>query len=92
MEQRLNAILAQHHPAALAVMTDLGKRLYFPKGVPVQGAQAKEAGCPFNATIGELKGEDGAALPLPTMQEDDCRFVSRREFSLSSTRWTQRFA
>ena len=50
-------------------MTDLGKRLYFPKGnVLSQAAQAKEAGCPFNATIGELKGEDGAALPLPSMQ------------------------
>ena len=69
MEERLNAILAEHHPAALAVMTDLGKRLYFPKGVPVQAAQAKEAGCVFNATIGELKGEDGAALPLPSMKE-----------------------
>ena len=69
MEKTLNAILAEYHPAALAVMTELGKRLYFPKGVPVQAAQAKEAGCPFNATIGELKGEDGAALPLPTMQK-----------------------
>ena len=69
MEETLNAILAEHHPAALAVMTDLGKRLYFPKGVPVQAAQAKKAGCAFNATIGELKGEDGAALPLPSMQE-----------------------
>ena len=69
MEQKLNSTLAIHHPAAFAVMTDLGKRLYFPKGVPVQAAQAKEAGCPFNATIGELKGEDGAALPLPSMQE-----------------------
>ena len=69
MEETLNAILAAHHPAALAVMTNLGKRLYFPKGVPVQAAQAKEAGCTFNATIGELKGEDGAALPLPSMKE-----------------------
>lgn len=69
MEETLNTILAVKHPAALAVMTDLGKRLYFPKGVPVQAAQAKEAGCAFNATIGELKGEDGAALPLPSMKE-----------------------
>lgn len=69
MEQKLNSILAAEHPAALAVMSDLGKRLYFPKGVPVQAAQAKEAGCPFNATIGELKGETGAALPLPSMAE-----------------------
>ena len=69
MEATLNAILAERHSAALAVMTDLGKRLYFPKGVPVQAAQAKEAGCPFNATIGELKGEDGAALPLPSIRE-----------------------
>ncbi len=69
MEEKLNSILKTEHPAALAVMTDLGKRLYFPKGVPVQAGQAKKAGCPFNATIGELKGEDGKALPLPSMSE-----------------------
>ena len=69
METKLNTILRVEHPAALTVMTELGKRLYFPKGVPVQAGEAKKAGCPFNATIGELKGEDGKALPLPSMQE-----------------------
>ena len=91
MEEKLNAILAQHHSAALSVMTDLGKRLYFPKGVPVQAAQAKEAGCPFNATIGELKGEDGAALPLPTMQKTIVGLSPEESFPLSSTGWAQRF-
>ena len=80
METKLNAILKVEHPAALTVMTRLGKRLYFPKGVPVQAGQAKKAGCQFNATIGELKGEDGKALPLPSMQETIVHLSSEEAF------------
>ena len=80
METKLNEILRGEHPAALTVMTGLGKRLYFPKGVPVQAGEAKRAGCPFNATIGELKGEDGKALPLPSMQETIVNLSSEESF------------
>jgi aspartate/methionine/tyrosine aminotransferase len=80
MQTKLNEILRVEHPAALTVMTDLGKRLYFPKGVPVQAGEAKKAGCPFNATIGELKGEDGKALPLPSMQETIVNLSSEESF------------
>lgn len=65
----INTTIQLEHPAAWELLSPLGKRLYFPKGVPVQAKEAKNAGCIFNATIGELKGEDGLALPLPSIAE-----------------------
>jgi aspartate/methionine/tyrosine aminotransferase len=64
---KLNKILSAEYPAATRLLTDFGKRLYFPKGVPAQAADAKN--CVFNATIGQLKDDDGQPLPLPIMAE-----------------------
>ena len=63
----LNQILRTEYPAAEALLTEFGKRLYFPKGVPAQAADAKD--CVFNATIGQLKDDDGQPLPLPIMAQ-----------------------
>ena len=60
----INILIKRLHPAAWLTLSPLGKRLYFPKGVPVQAQEAIDAGCDYNATIGQLKGEDGRALPL----------------------------
>lgn len=62
---KLNEDLKQKHPAALRCLSPLGQRLYFPQGVPVQAAQAKN--CQFNATIGQLQDDFGHASPLPSM-------------------------
>ena len=63
----LNQILRREYPAAERLLTDFGKRLYFPKGVPAQAAEAKN--CTFNATIGQLKDDNGHPLPLPAMAQ-----------------------
>ena len=63
----LNQILSTEYPAITRLLTDFGKRLYFPKGVPAQAADAKD--CAFNATIGQLKDDHGLPLPLPSMAE-----------------------
>lgn len=63
----LNQILSTEYPAVTRLLTDFGKRLYFPKGVPAQAADAKN--CTFNATIGQLKDDHGRPLPLPAMAE-----------------------
>lgn len=64
---QLNQILRTEYPAAEQLLTNFGKRLYFPKGVPAQAADAKN--CAFNATIGQLKDDDGDPLPLPVMAQ-----------------------
>ena len=61
----LNTLLRRGHPAAERCLSDLGRRLFYPVGVPAQAAEAR--GCEFNATIGQFVGDDGGALPLPSM-------------------------
>ncbi|MEC7986008.1 MAG: aminotransferase class I/II-fold pyridoxal phosphate-dependent enzyme [Myxococcota bacterium] len=63
----LNQLLKKDYPAASRLLTDFGKRLYFPKGVPAQAAEAKD--CTYNATIGQLTDDNGRALPMPVMAE-----------------------
>ena len=61
----LNDTLARHHPAAAACLSPLGQRLYFPRGIPSQSAEAK--GCAINATIGQVTDGRGGALALPAI-------------------------
>ena len=63
--EKLNQRLLQEHPAAFHCLSPLGRRLFFPQGVPVQAAQARD--CRFNATIGQLLNDAGKASPLPSM-------------------------
>ncbi|MBA3710578.1 MAG: aminotransferase class I/II-fold pyridoxal phosphate-dependent enzyme [Planctomycetes bacterium] len=48
-----NAALAKDCPTAFEVLSQLGKRMYFPaKGILAQGAEARAKGKRYNATIG----------------------------------------
>jgi len=48
-------------PKVLEALSPLGKRAFFPKGIPFQAGQA--SGCAINATIGQIT--DGAGNPIP---------------------------
>ena len=48
-------------PKVLEALSPLGRRAFFPKGIPFQAGQA--SGCAINATIGQIT--DGAGNPLP---------------------------
>lgn len=62
LAQELNDILAG--TTAGDLLSDLGKRIYFPKGIIAQGAEAKKLGKVANATIGTaLIGGKPAMLP-----------------------------
>jgi aspartate/methionine/tyrosine aminotransferase len=50
LAQELNKALEDS--VAGALLSDLGKRIYFPKGIIAQGAEAKQLGKRANATIG----------------------------------------
>ncbi len=47
----LNEIINKN-PALFSMLSNLGKKLYFPKGILSQGAEAKRRAKKFNATIG----------------------------------------
>ena len=67
LAQQLNERLEQAAPAVLAMLSPLGRRLYFPKGILSQSAEARQKGTRFNATIG-IATEKGGPMYLPSMQ------------------------
>ncbi len=68
LAQELNEMLAQGNPYVLEMLSDLGKNLFFPKGILTQSAEAKEKAHRFNATIG-IATENGGPMYLPCVQE-----------------------
>ncbi|MDH3686543.1 MAG: aminotransferase class I/II-fold pyridoxal phosphate-dependent enzyme [Myxococcales bacterium] len=68
LAQALNARLEAAAPDVLEMLSPLGRRLYFPKGILSQSAEAKEKGSRFNATIG-IATEGGEAMHLHSVQE-----------------------
>jgi aspartate/methionine/tyrosine aminotransferase len=51
----LNGIIEKEAPVLMRVLSELGKKLYFPKGILTQSAEASEKGHRYNATIGEAR-------------------------------------
>jgi aspartate/methionine/tyrosine aminotransferase len=66
LAQQLNERLERAAPAVHAMLSPLGKRLYFPKGILSQTAEAKQKATRFNATIG-IATEGGGPMYLPSM-------------------------
>ena len=62
----LNERLEQAAPEVAAMLSALGRRLYFPKGILSQSAEAKEKAHRANATIG-IATEDGGPMYLPSV-------------------------
>jgi aspartate/methionine/tyrosine aminotransferase len=66
LAQALNQKLEAASPEIHSMLSGLGKRLYFPKGILTQGAEAKEKGKKINATIG-IATEGGAPMYLKSI-------------------------
>jgi len=66
LAQELNEILKSTTPGAL--MSDFGQRMYFPKGIIAQSAEAKKLGKKANATIG-MTVCNGKPVVLPCIQK-----------------------
>ncbi len=64
LAQELNHILLTNNPSIYHMLSNLGQRLYFPKGILSQSAEAREKAYRFNATIG-IAMEQGTSMYLP---------------------------
>ncbi|MBN1457934.1 MAG: phosphoenolpyruvate carboxykinase (GTP), partial [Armatimonadetes bacterium] len=64
----LNDIIERENPHVYTMLSDLGRRCYFPKGILRQSAEAKEKATRFNATIG-IARENGQPMFLPSIME-----------------------
>src|SRR4030095_12181124 len=67
LARELNETLVETAPEIHAMLSALGKRLYFPKGILSQSAEAKQKAHRFNATIG-IATEKGGPMHLPSLQ------------------------
>ena len=66
LARALNERLEKAAPEVHQMLSALGRRLYFPKGILTQSAEAKEKAHTANATIG-IATEGGQAMHLPSV-------------------------
>jgi aspartate/methionine/tyrosine aminotransferase len=66
--QNLNLEILQANPHVYELLSDLGRNMYFPKGILTQSAEAKQKAHRFNATIGIATQRDQPMF-LPLIQE-----------------------
>jgi aspartate/methionine/tyrosine aminotransferase len=64
----LNEAIGRQSPDTLALLSERGKALYFPRGILSQTAEAREKAHRFNATIGEAT-EGDAPMALRSVTE-----------------------
>jgi len=65
---QLNKVIEEANPYVLEMLSEVGKKLFFPKGILSQSAEAKEKAHRFNATIGMAK-EGGRPMYLTSIME-----------------------
>ncbi|AFM39991.1 aspartate/tyrosine/aromatic aminotransferase [Desulfosporosinus acidiphilus SJ4] len=66
--QELNSQIQKENPHVYDLLSDLGKNLYFPKGILTQTAEAKQKAHRFDATIG-IATEHNRPMFLPVIQD-----------------------
>ena len=62
----LNEVIQKANIHVYEMLSEVGKNLFFPKGILSQGAEAKEKAHRFNATIG-MATEKGRTMHLPSV-------------------------
>ena len=50
-----NQAIEKHAPAVMRMLSDVGRQLYYPKGILTQSAEANQKAHKFNATMGEAR-------------------------------------
>ncbi len=68
LAKELNNIITEINPYIYEMLSEVGKNLFFPKGILSQTAEAKEKAYRFNATIG-MATEKGAPMYLPSIMK-----------------------
>jgi phosphoenolpyruvate carboxykinase (GTP) len=64
----LNEVIERENPHVFGMLSDFGKRLFFPKGILAQSAEAKDKANKYDATIG-IARENGKPMFLPSVMK-----------------------
>lgn len=76
----LNEIIEQNNPHLIDMMSSIGKKLFFPKGILSQSAEAKEKAHKLNGTIG-IAFEKGDIMHLPSVMDPLEKFTARESLT-----------
>ncbi|MBF0211445.1 MAG: aminotransferase class I/II-fold pyridoxal phosphate-dependent enzyme [Desulfamplus sp.] len=68
LASELNVVIENINPHLLEMLSEMGKKLYFPKGILTQSAEAKQKAHRINATIGIAK-QNNRVMALPSVTE-----------------------
>ncbi len=68
LAEELNATIKSASPALFSALSQLGRELFFPKGILTQTAEARENATRYDATIG-IARSGGHAMNLPVIME-----------------------
>ncbi|MBW2199722.1 MAG: aminotransferase class I/II-fold pyridoxal phosphate-dependent enzyme [Deltaproteobacteria bacterium] len=68
LAKQVNDLIEKGNPHLLAMLSDMGKNLFFPKGILSQSAEAKEKAHKLNATIG-IATEGGRTMHFPSVMD-----------------------
>ncbi|MCF8070100.1 MAG: aminotransferase class I/II-fold pyridoxal phosphate-dependent enzyme [Desulfobacterales bacterium] len=68
LAEQLNEIIIKGNPHLMEMLSNIGKNLFFPKGILSQSAEAKEKAHKINATIGIAK-EQGDIMYFPSVMD-----------------------
>lgn len=68
LASELNDVIDRENPNVGAMLSDLGRRLFFPKGILAQSAEAKEKAKRYDATIG-IARENNKPMFLPSVMD-----------------------
>jgi aspartate/methionine/tyrosine aminotransferase len=74
--QTLNQTIENNNSHLMEMLSDMGKNLFFPKGILSQSAEAKEKAHKLNATIG-IATEKGKTMHFPSVMESICNIRPR---------------
>ncbi|HOV13702.1 MAG TPA: aminotransferase class I/II-fold pyridoxal phosphate-dependent enzyme [Spirochaetota bacterium] len=66
--KEMNEVLSKNAPVLFSMLSDFGKRIFMPKGIIVQSAEAKQQAKKYNATIG-IARENDEPMFLPSLKK-----------------------
>jgi len=78
--ETLNRELRSASEPVYEMLSDVGRKLFFPKGILTQGAEAKEKAHRMNATIG-IATEASGIMHLPSVMEQICDLAPEKSIT-----------
>jgi len=78
--QELNQIIEKNNPHLMEMLSDMGRNLFFPKGILSQSAEAREKAHKLNATIG-IATERGETMHFSSVMGSICSIRPRESLT-----------